>query len=381
MRFDQFTFPGSHSAGSGFDGPPRLCTGIDANECIFRNQDRSITEQLGLGIRYLSLDVCSLPEDCDASSYGDLGASRLVSCIGSETDMSFNGFAYGGSLVKILNQVDDWMRSNSGEVIGIHFTRNIPVGDRAPVFSSLVPLLEMMWGEGTANSSSRNAATEMSTYYSSNSNTWPTLRMAVETNQRIFIFVDNELSANDDSRPWINPTPFSTLAPQGLSFGENCRQSGIFEHASRCNVTIARDEDLVIAIGYTLVICINEGQASCNEILRNSTEVCYGLRQEGNRTINIVLVDYPNSGMDSNSVFAVVSDFNRRNVLQYISDPASTLDGGTATTPEDIMMTSTSAAVSSAPDTSNGVTVSLFSTALVSFLVLGSHIMSSFVLC
>lgn len=294
--------------------------------------------------------------------------------------MSFAGFAYGGSLVNILNQVDDWMRSNTGEVVGIHFTRNIPVGDQAPVFSSLVPLLEMMWGEGTANSSSENelvSATEMSTYYSSNSNTWPTLRMALETNQRIFIFVDDELNVNSDSRPWINPTPFSTLAPQGLSFGPSCQESGIFDHASRCNVTIAGDEDLVIAIGYTLVVCISDGQASCNEILQNTTEICYGLRQEGNRTVNVVLVDYPNRNMGNNSVFAIVSDFNRRNVLQYISEPATTLDGGTVTTPEDVT------AVSSATDLSstNGVAVSLFSNVLISFFVLSSRIMSSFVLC
>ena len=354
-----------------------MCDGSDANLCIFVYQDLSIARQLELGIRYLSLDVCLLPDNCNSTSYNNLGNSRLVSCKGSDTDISFDGFAYGGSLVDILSQVDDWMRINTGEVIGIHFTRNQPVQDRAAVFSNLAPLLEMMWGEGTANSSSGNSfvsATEMSTYYTSNSNAWPSLGVAVEENERIFVFVDDELSGNSESlRPWINPTPFSTVAPEGFSFGSTCIESGILEDASRCNITTTDDADLVIATGYTLVACINDGQDSCNEVLENATERCYGLRQEGNRTVNIVLVDFPNRITTGTvAVFEIVSDLNWRNVLQYVGASAISTSDELVTTFSVVPGTST--AVSS--DMSSGVFRYVLSTLLLFCFVMSSFVLS-----
>lgn len=306
--------------------------------------------------------------------------------MGDDNDISFAGYAYGGSLVDILNQVDGWMRSNIGEVIGIHFTSNQPVQDRAAVFSSLVPLLEMMWGEGTANSSNGNdfvSATEMSTYYTSNSNTWPSLGAAVEENQRIFVFVDDELRANSESiQPWINPTPFSTVAPGGFTFSATCNESGIFEDASRCNVTTTGDEDLVIATGYTLVSCIHDGQDSCNRVLQSATEMCYGLRQEGNRTVNIVLVDFPNRNTPGTvSVFEIVSEFNRRNVLQVVTTPADVTANELTTffTTEPVNTAGTSTAMSS--DLPSGVFSYVLSTALLSCFVLSGYFLSSFVLC
>ena len=347
--------------------------------CIFVYQDLSIARQLELGIRYLSLDVCLLPDNCNSTSYNNLGNSRLVSCKGSDTDISFDGFAYGGSLVDILSQVDDWMRINTGEVIGIHFTRNQPVQDRAAVFSNLAPLLEMMWGEGTANSNSSSgnsfvSATEMSTYYTSNSNAWPSLGVAVEENERIFVFVDDELSGNSESlRPWINPTPFSTVAPEGFSFGSTCIESGILEDASRCNITTTGDADLVIATGYTLVACINDGQDSCNEVLENATERCYGLRQEGNRTVNIVLVDFPNRITTGTvSVFEIVSDLNWRNVLQYVGASAISTSDELVTTFSVVPGTST--AMSS--DMSSGVFSYVLSTLLLFCFVISSFVLS-----
>jgi hypothetical protein len=280
--------------------------------------------------------------------------------------MSFNGFANGGSLTDILTQVDNWMRNNPGEVIGIHFTRNQPVGNRSAVFTGLVPLLEMMWGEGRASGNESASATEMSTYYSSNSDTWPTLGTAVGENRRIFVFVDDELSAIGPSRPWINPTPFSTLSPEGLSFGTSCQATGpnfnpgIFEHASRCNASIADNEDLVIAIGYTLVPCISEGQDSCNEVLQNATEVCYGLRQAGNRTVNIVLVDFPN--IETSSIFEIVSELNARNVQRYVTNPVTVDYGVDITTSSD--MTNI---MSSATDSASCLSVSMFSGIVLSF--------------
>lgn len=265
--------------------------------------------------------------------------------------------------MNILRQVDEWMRNNTGEVIGIHFTRNIPEEGRDIVFDNLVPLLEMMWGVGTTSSS--DSATEMSTHFSSNSNTWPTLREAVRRNQRIFVFVDDELNVNSVIKPWINPAPFSALESQG--WNQNCND--IFEHASRCNISTG-DEELIIAIGYTLAVCIDTGQESCNEKLQNATEICYGFRYGENRTVNIVLVDFPNLGSGQNSVFEVVSDLNTRNVQRFIGNRRTTTDGGDMTTI--LPQNTTDGSTSSASALPTNASISLLVTAFLLSTVLSN---------
>lgn len=49
MRFDEFTFPGTHNAGTG--------QGSRLADCFFKNQDLDIKEQLDFGIRFFDLDV------------------------------------------------------------------------------------------------------------------------------------------------------------------------------------------------------------------------------------------------------------------------------------------------------------------------------------
>ena len=308
MRFDQVTLPGSNSAGSGFDGIPQECGGDPGNDCIFRTQGLNITAQLDLGIRYLSLDICFLPENCNEDRYDNLDSSRLVACRGSETDVvSFNGFEYSGSLTEILRQVDEWMRNNTDEVIGIHFTRNIPEADRPRVFDAAIPLMEAKWGQGAASNSS---ATEMNTYHHDNS-LWPTLREAVTENQRIFVFVDPELNPGDISRPWKNPAPMVNF--ELSDFDRLC--SDLVSQASFCNGTGERE--LIILTGHTLAVCMDEGQIMCGRFLQTASNDCYDFREEENRTVNVVLVNYPESGIGANSVISVVDELNNRNINRF----------------------------------------------------------------
>ena len=321
LRVDQFTFPGSHSAGSGFNGDLTACNSAEqVSQCVFRNQNLSIYNQLNIGIRYLSIDVCILPPNCD-DVYGDLSRSRLLSCQGSSTDEAFGGFKYGGRVMDILTQVEDWMRNNTREVIGIHFTRNMPPSDRPQAFADLVEMLESTWGQGASNSS-----TQMSTFYSRSNNSWPTLRQAIEENQRIFIFIDDEVNVNSAIKPWINPAPLLTFQP--IIRNPTCISPGIIDFASNCNVS---GTELVIAVGYTVAVCIENGQDMCNLILRNATQKCYGFRTVENRTVNILLVDYPERGMGQNSVFKVVQELNSMNVEQYVELPVTVTGTGTGT--------------------------------------------------
>lgn len=313
LKFDQFSFAGSHSAGAGSAGITSGCGGNILNPCIYSNHNMSITEQLEIGIRYLSLEVCMLPDDCNAGAYDTLDSSRLVSCKGDAEDTAYPELGYGGSLVEILLQVDEWMSSNPNEVIGIHFTRDIPEAHWNSVFSGLVPLLEEKWGEGAPNSSATRMNTHKSIY-----STWPTLREAIEADERIFVFVDDELSRNGLVYPsWISPTPFSM--PSLLDrWDGRCESPGVIGHADLCNGT--DDEELVVSIGYTLAICIGNGQSRCSSLLQNATDKCLEFRN--NRTVNVLLVDFP--GAEGSIVFEIVADLNQKNIERFISPDVTT---------------------------------------------------------
>ncbi len=280
---------------------------MPGNTCVFPTQGLSIVRQLEFGIRYLRLDICIFPKGCNESSHGNLtSSSRLVSCRGSETDTNFNGFAFSENLVDILRQVDNWMGSNTTDVIGIHFTSRILVSHRPQVFSRLAPVLEGMWGSET-----KTSVTRMSIYYNSFNSTWPTLRQAIQANQRIFIFVDDGL--NPESRPWVNPTPFITFEP--VVIDRDCAQPGIIDRASLCSNS--EGDELVLLTGYTLAICISTGQANCNALLQNASDVCYDLLEEVNKTVNVVMVNFPELGIGNDSVFTVVANLNNRNIMRF----------------------------------------------------------------
>ena len=164
LRVDQVTLPGSHNAGSGFDGLLYHSYDGAASSCWFRNHGDSFREQLQFGIRYFDIDTCCRrgePVNCHCNGY--------------------LGCAYTSSIEKGLLQIDAWMKSNPYEVIFIHFNRDAQEGYRQEIATSLVSVLLKLWDPNGAS----NLA--MSTYYNKNGR-WPTLRQAIYSNQRILNF-------------------------------------------------------------------------------------------------------------------------------------------------------------------------------------------------
>jgi hypothetical protein len=102
LRIDQATFPGSHNAGSGFDGVLYYWSGIAASSCLYRNQGKTFSEQLEFGIRYFDVDTC----------YGE---NEALNCHCSGSDGT--NCAYTGSIEKGLRQIDNWMKSHANEVM------------------------------------------------------------------------------------------------------------------------------------------------------------------------------------------------------------------------------------------------------------------------
>ena len=303
LRFNQVSLAGSHNSGSGFDGSLRRCDGRAENDCIWRNQDLSITAQLDLGIRFLEIDLCILPDNCDSSVYDNPTNSSLFVCrygINSENQR------YAGPINKLLQQVHDWMLGNPNNVIGLYFPSNSPLGNnRTQVFNKLSTVLESLWLCNDASSSS----VCMSTYYNMNG-VWPTLKQANTTRQRIFVFTDLEMT-NDTL--WNHRSFHSTYEePTGLSL--LCEDP---LSADRCNTAA----DILIVAGVTSGNCIPNGQDNCNLILPNATNECYDLRRREDQTVNVVAVDFPERA--SSTVLLVVCALNQQNIMKY-SSPATT---------------------------------------------------------
>ncbi len=108
--------------------------------------------------------------------YGDTGNSSLFTCSARE-----NEFSYAGPVVRLVQQINDWMVSNPQKIIGIYFPDEFPGEQRTSIISELQVILEQMWLRGESVGS-----VLMSTHYNTYGQ-WPTLSQA---NERIFIFLD-----------------------------------------------------------------------------------------------------------------------------------------------------------------------------------------------
>jgi hypothetical protein len=301
----------------------RQCpTGNGEVPCVWQNQDLNITAQLQLGIRFLTFDTCILPDICAAGAdiYGDgISASRLMACQGGEQDVPFGGYRYGGLITKVLSQISDWieMEENRNEVIGVHFTRNSPDGDKSAIVRELIGLLEERWcsiiePDNTNCSSVLGSTVTLNSEHNQNG-TWPTLSQAIEYNSRIFIFIDDALNVNEVERVWMNPAPISmSTFEQPSSTSHDC--SGLYESVQYCNIS----SELISATGFTLGVCNNDVQLDCNRLLEGVANQCHDMRQQYGQTVNVILVNYPEQATAPDTVFDVAEMLNLRNIETYL---------------------------------------------------------------
>lgn len=171
LRIDQVTYPGSHNAGSGFDGKLKYWSGVYCSSCWYRNHGKSFSEQLAFGIRYFDIDTC-------------YGTKEALNC---HCPDSRKQCCYSGSIEKGLTKIGDWLKSNPNEVVIILFNRDSQTNYRKEIAKSLEATLLKLWPPTSTGSLAMN------TYYKKNRGRWPTLKEAIRRNQRIFIFMDNGL--------------------------------------------------------------------------------------------------------------------------------------------------------------------------------------------
>ena len=329
LAFNQFTFPGTHNSGAGFNGPMRRCrTGSVEDPCVWRNQNLNISAQLQLGIRFLTIDPCILPDDCVTDVYDDaINESRLMTCQGGVRLTPYGGYRFGGLMIQVLNQINDWMEmeKNRNEVIGLRFTWNFfPKDQREMIVRELIDLLETKWysqlndSDICSNCSGSNIT--LNSQYN-RTGTWPTLSQAIESNSRLFVFLDDRLSVTEElKRVWMNPPPISMSSFMQPTWSSIlCYR--IYESIQYCNTS----SELVSADGFIPVgICNDHAQLDCNGRLENVTKECYSMRQQYNQTVNVILVNYPEQATSPNTVIDVAEKLNFINVEIYLNYSIST---------------------------------------------------------
>lgn len=180
LRINQVTFPGSHNAGSGFDGVMHFWIGIAASSCFYRNHGKSYAEQFAFGVRYFDIDTC-------------YGANEALNCHCLEDD---NFCAYSGSIKKGLLEIDSSLKANRNEIVLLHFNRDSQDGYRVKISKSIESVLLKLW----APNNEKKLA--MNTFYGQK-NKWPTLREAITSNQRVFVFMDYNLKKHLPNYKWL----------------------------------------------------------------------------------------------------------------------------------------------------------------------------------
>ena len=297
LRYDQVTLAGTHNSGSGFNGNLRLSSGVEALPCVYRNQNMSYTEQLNFGIRFFDIDLCWVTE---AEATPSISAG-LWTC-------HSNGYA--GRIEEVLNQVNDWMDGrNNSQIVSLNFNGDYDRSRSQPIAEALHNLLESMWWTTPIPP---QAALRMNSDFNETGQ-WPTIYAATSTNRRVFVFLHETLQLG--GKPWAHDPINGTLPNEVVN--DNC--NGLIDHTrGACNV--CTDLFMVDAYGGR-GHCVFEIAGICNQVTANVSRACFDQRMTYGKTVNVVLVDFPDAAPNSDSVVKVVDMLNDLNVAFYASPP------------------------------------------------------------
>jgi hypothetical protein len=292
MPFDEIVFPGNHNAGSGAGGSLRYCsTNTAASDCFYRNQGKTITEQLAYGIRYFDIDTCI----CDGV---------LVTCHGSAgKGLPINNF---------MNEFNNFLNhaGNRNEVIVITF------GDQSPnnlVLKNLIYSALQRW----APTPERLENGDLTIFKKLPGNPWPTLGYLVDTNQRIVVFVRD---------PSDNLEGMGALSEKG-AIHDTWHERGCTSSCSgvvgdtylECLIAPA-DKLVLITVNCSSGLCLSNLAGLCDQHIGPSMLACTNARLVatgggvlGDVTPNFIVADWTQK---HGNIVGDVRNFNWQILLQ-----------------------------------------------------------------
>ena len=292
LPIDQVTYPGSHNAGSGFDGELKYWSGVLCSSCFYRNHGKSFSEQLAFGIRYFDIDTC-------------YGTNEALNC-----HCGAGSCCYSGSIEKGLTQINSWLTSNDEEVVFIHFNRDSQTDYRVKIAKSLEATLLKLWPPTSTSSLGMN------TYYKTTGR-WPTLKEAIRSNKKIFIFMDNGLAQHlGSSHDWLVQSN-GKIADTWDTVAVSSSCSSITTNAeSKCRNSWASFMSLAAFGSYGL--CTWDMATICSKWIGEAQEACYQKRKLYKKTVNFLLVDWLDYYSGGESVVNKAKFMNQKNIKEYL---------------------------------------------------------------
>jgi len=176
LSVDEFLWAGSHNSGTGQNQ--------GSMSCAFKNQDLDITAQLELGIRFFDVDTIydiHLP-----------GCHGLETGHGNSPEMGI--YQCFGLLKNLLTEAGLWLDNHPTEVIMFDF------GNIEYKVETIPRLME----ELRETFPREGRTVKMNTNFKENGS-WPTLGQAVDSNERIFVFIRDTIGViEEDDLEFVN---------------------------------------------------------------------------------------------------------------------------------------------------------------------------------
>ncbi|XP_065055064.1 uncharacterized protein LOC135683671 [Rhopilema esculentum] len=290
LRLNQVTLAGTHNSGAGFDGHLWYGSGVKALSCFYRNQGASITGQLDLGIRYFDIDACW-------NSYENAAYTCHMA-------------AYGGSIAKMLDQVDAWMNKNRKEVVVLHFNRDYDKSEQpGKIGKDIINKIKARW-EPTQQRLSSKELSVQTNYYA-------TLGRAVTKNQRIYIIMHTELSKSA-TEPWLFWQHYVGYTWHSMSFIASSRCINLADKvAENCFTEAKKGRSLIrLDLYLTYGLCIHDLASWCNTRISPAAKTCRKNARQFNKTVNFIVIDYADSEAGK-KVKDIAKNENLNNIKYY----------------------------------------------------------------
>jgi hypothetical protein len=291
LRIDQVTFPGAHNAGSD--------NAITSSTCLYRNHLSDMANQFCNGVRYFDIDTC-------------LRDDKVINC-----HCGVFGCRHGTDMSITLSKLDAVVKCISpdycNKVLILHFNGNVN-DDKEKTGKGLETILTDLWDPNG------NGELKMSTYYKNNGQ-WPTLRQAIESKQRIFVFMDEEPAGYINPEPdWLvrsNDFIASTYALTVVLSSSTCSEI-VSQATSKCDTGTSFIELSAFA---TIGACADTRAKICSRdaAIGAAMDECYAKRERYGRVVNFLSVDYAvdSIGYDTLSVVDRARTMNEKNIQKF----------------------------------------------------------------
>lgn len=318
LSLDQFAFAGTHNSGSGAFGylyHYHICT--KASSAGFRNQYKSITEQLNAGIRYFDFDVSYVTEK--GKCWWWVEGLTLV-----------HGGAYAGSFAKAMEEIDEYMSKNSDAVVVVRI-KDVVKTEEPLVKTKLAQFI------GDKFKPPVNSSPAFHVKLNPKGHKLGTLKDAVDNNERLFLYVTSGIFSSTYSdymhklsqvetqeagtKTRLTLLAASILLPPVAS-GMDCatRASNIIAKIASAGEKPYKRMSQNGGKGIQIDWLLQYQSYSCNKLISwGLTEVQKVMHDKYDRSFQYAFIDDHDDGSQAlNTLVSTIKEINEANVAHFL---------------------------------------------------------------